>query len=213
MSGLAEQSKWLQAYAKDVRAKAKKSSGNKWLAPFIIALMAGGVAGKLIYDGKLNDPQAGPAIKVMLGVAGFLVLLALLLIAKKKKTDPAEQTIAMLNELLTTPEEVASFDAQMAAPPKIIVRNQDGGYVFATDNLLGIKFNFMGDEKYSFAKISDVKVLHFLTKSLSDQVQEYTWCDANGRVLMGGQVDGKVSLQTLLDGIQAVIPDIQITKG
>ena len=213
MSGLAEQSKWLQAYAKDVRAKAKKSSGNKWLAPFIIALMAGGVAGKLIYDGKLNDPQAGPAIKVMLGVAGFFVLLALLLIAKKKKTDPAEQTIAMLNDLLTTPEEVASFDAQMAAPPKIIVRNQDGGYVFATDNLLGIKFNFMGDEKYSFAKISDVKVLHFLTKALSDQVQEYTWCDANGRVLMGGQVDGKVSLQTLLDGIQAVIPDIQITKG
>ncbi|MBQ6661213.1 MAG: hypothetical protein IJM57_07315 [Lachnospiraceae bacterium] len=213
MSGLAEQSKWLQAYAKDVRAKAKKSSGNKWLAPFIIALMAGGVAGKLIYDGKLNDPQAGPAIKVMLGVAGFLVLLALLLIAKKKKTDPAEQTIAMLNELLTTPEEVASFDAQMAAPPKIIVRNQDGGYVFATDNLLGIKFNFMGDEKYSFAKISDVKVLHFLTKSLSDQVQEYTWCDANGRVLMGGHVDGAVGLQALLDGIQAVIPGVQITKG
>ena len=213
MSGLAEQSKWVQAYAKNVREKAKKSAGNKWLAPLIIALMVGGVSGKLIYDGKLNDPQAGTAIKVMLGVAGFLILLTILLIAKKKKTDPAEQTITMLNNLLTTPEEVASFDAQMAAAPKIIVRNQDGGYVFATDKLLGIKFNFMGDEKYSFVKISDVKVMHFLTKRVSSQVQEYTWCDANGRVLMGGHVDGGVGLQTLLDGIQAVIPGIQITKG
>lgn len=213
MSGLAEQSKWVQAYAKDVREKAKKSAGNKWLAPFIIALMAGGLAGKLIYDGKLNDPQTGTAIKVMLGVAGFLVLLTILLIAKKKKTDPAEQTITMLNDLLTTPEEVASFDAQMAAPPKIIVRNRDGGYVFATDKLLGIRFNFMGDEKYSFSRISDLKVLHFLTKPVGSQVQEYTWCDANGRVLMGGHVDGDVGLQTLLDGIRAVIPGIQITKG
>ena len=48
---------------------------------------------------------------------------------------------------------------------------------------------------------------------MSGNVQEYTWCDANGRVLMGGHVDGKVGLQALLDGMQSVIPEIQITKG
>ena len=149
----------------------------------------------------------------MLGVGGFLVLLTILLIAKKKKTDPAEQTITMLNNLLKTPEDVASFDAQMAAAPRIIVRNQDGGYVFATNELIGIRFNFMGDDKYSFARISDIRVMHFLTSAMSGQVLEYTWCDASDRVLMGGHVDGDVGLQELLNGIRAVIPDIQITKG
>ena len=213
MSGLAETSKWVQSYAKSVREKAKKSAGNKWIMPVIIALMVGGVAGKMIYDGKWNDPQQGPVIKVMLGIGGFMVLLTLLLIAKKKKTDSAEQTITMLNNLLTTPEAVASFDAQMAAPPRIIVRNQDGGYVFVTNELIGVRFNFMGDEKYSFARISDIRVMHFLTSGLSGKVQEYTWCDANDRVLMGGTVDGDVSLQQLINGIRAVIPGIQITKG
>jgi hypothetical protein len=212
MSGLAETSKWVQSYAKEVRAKAKKSAGNKWLAPVIIALMVGGVAGKLIYDGKLNDPQVGPAIKVMLGIGGFMVLLTILLITKKSKNDPAEQTITMLNNLLKTPEDVASFDAQMATP-RIIVRNQDGGYVFATDKLLGIRFNYMGDVKYSFAKISDVRMLHFLSSRTTGQVEEYTWCDANDRVLMGGHVDGDMGLNTLLKNIQAVIPGIQITRG
>ena len=213
MSGLAETSKWVQSYAKSVREKAKKSAGNKWIVPVIIALMVGGVAGKLIYDGKLDDPQVGPAIKVMIGIGCFMVLLTILLIAKKKRTDPAEQTITMLNNLLKTPEQVASFDAQMAAAPRIIVRNQDGGYVFATNELIGIRFNFMGDDKYSFARISDIRVMHFLTSAMSGQVLEYTWCDASDRVLMGGQVDGDVGLQQLINGIRAVIPGIQITKG
>ena len=212
MSGLAEQSKWVQTYAKNVREKAKKSASNKWIVPVILAIMVGGLAGKLIYDGKWNDPQVGPAIKVMLGIGGFMILLTILLIAKKKKSDPAKHTIENLNELLTTPEAVASFDAQMAAAPRIIVRNQDGGYVFATNELLGIKFNFGGDEKYTFARISDVRVMHFMTERLSTNVKEYTWCDANGIVLMGGNVDDKVNLAGFISEIEKVIPGIRIEK-
>ena len=208
MSKLAsEQSTWLKEYRKRVYAARKKSGSNKKIMPIMILVMAGGLEAFLIFgkDG-LNDPQLQGPIKIIGIVAGVMLILTTLLIALGKKTDVAKPTTDNLDKLLTTPEDVKAFDAQMQEPPVFIVENSTNYCFFATKDYLAKKSFDMGNETYIFARIEDIASLHYKIIKVNGLEKD---CivdirNRNGFVLISGHLVGKSLREALIAGLESV---------
>jgi hypothetical protein len=196
-----EGSQWLKSYSERVDKAKGKSNGNKWLIPVIFTIMMGGFVAIMIANGGLDDPQKQGTIKVMGCIAGFMLLLSILLIAKGKKKVASARTAENLNELLRSPEEVAAFDRQMAAAPRFVVENSSNDSFFATDDYLGRRFSAMGNETFEFIRLRDIASLHY-QKYRKDY--NFDIRDAGGKVLMNGILAdfGR------LEGLKAVLTDI-----
>lgn len=208
MSKLAsEKSTWLKEYRKRVYAARKKSGSNKKIIPIMLLIMAGGLEAYLIFgqDG-LNDPQLQGPIKAIGIIAGVMLVLTTLLIALGKKIDVAKPTTDCLDKILTTPEEVKAFDAQMQEPPAFIVENGKNYCFFATKDYLAKRSFDMGNETYIFARIADIASLHY--KIIKENGFEKDCIvdirDRNGFVLMSGHLEGKGLREALAAGLESV---------
>ena len=210
-----EHSTWLREYCKRVKKAKAKSNGNKKIIPIIIFLMAGGLDAYLIFakDG-LNDPQLqGPVKGIAIG-AGIMLLLSILLIALGKKKDVTIRTTSNLDELLTSVEAVKDFDEQMKAAPVFKVEIDANACFFATKDYLVEKFPDLGNETYSFVRLSDIAEFHYCGIKKNGKVQSIAFDirDRSGNVIMNGILDSMRKVNALSDGISQCVREILIKE-
>ncbi|MBR5418562.1 MAG: hypothetical protein IK109_11125 [Clostridiales bacterium] len=210
-----EHSTWLKEYCKRVKKAKAKSNGNKKIIPIIIFLMAGGLDAYLIFakDG-LNDPQLqGPVKGIAIG-AGIMLLLSILLIALGKKKDVTIRTTSNLDELLTSVEAVKDFDEQMKAAPFFKVEIDANACFFATKDYLVEKFPDLGNETYSFVRLSDIAEFHYCGIKKNGKVQSIAFDirDRSGNVIMNGILDSMRKVNALSDGISQCVREILIKE-
>ncbi|MBO4651548.1 MAG: hypothetical protein J5653_10195 [Clostridiales bacterium] len=210
-----EHSTWLKEYCKRVKKAKAKSNGNKKIIPIIIFLMAGGLDAYLIFakDG-LNDPQLqGPVKGIAIG-AGIMLLLSILLIALGKKKDVTIRTTSNLDELLTSVEAVKDFDEQMKAAPVFKVEIDANACFFATKDYLVEKFPDLGNETYSFVRLSDIAEFHYCGIKKNGKVQSIAFDirDRSGNVIMNGILDSMRKVNALSDGISQCVREILIKE-
>lgn len=212
---VSEHSTWLKEYCKRVKKAKTQSNGNKKIIPIIIFLMAGGLDAYLIFakDG-LNDPQLqGPVKGIAIG-AGIMLLLSILLIALGKKKDVTIRTTSNLDELLTSVEAVKDFDEQMKAPPVFKVEIDANACFFATKDYLVEKFPDLGNETYSFVRLSDIAEFHYCGIKKNGKVQSIAFDirDRSGNVIMNGILDSMRKVNALSDGISQCVREILIKE-
>lgn len=215
MSNLAsENSSWLKSYAERVNKARGKSNGNKWIIPVIMTIIMGGLIGLMIANGGLDDPERLSTIKLLGVIAGVMLLLSVILIAKGKKKKASLRTEDNLNELLTSKEEVAAFDAQMSSEPVFKVENSSNDCYFATKDYFGRKFSDMGDETYEFIHIRDIASIHYRGMKGSGIGRSYFMDlrDASGNVLMNGMVANRSRLDSLKEDLSKVISDTRFVE-
>lgn len=210
-----EHSVWLKEYTKRVKKAKAKSNGNKKIIPIIIFLMAGGLDAYLIFakDG-LNDPQLqGPVKGIAIG-AGIMLVLSILLIALGKKKDVTIRTTSNLNELLTSVEAVKDFDAQMQAAPVFKVEIDANACFFATKDYLVEKFPDLGNETYSFVRLSDIAEFHYCGIKKNGKVQSIAFDirDRSGNVIMNGILYSMKEVNALCDGISQSVREFLIKE-
>ena len=207
-------SKWLKDYSAKVDKKRNKSNGNKWLVPLIFTIIMGGLVGVMVANGGLNDPQKLGAIKILGVIAGVMLLLTIILIATGKKKVASNRTSVNLDALLTSAEEVAAFDQQMAASPVFKVENSANNCIFATKDYLGYKFSDMGDETYTFIHLRDISSFHYQAGKMVGPERPYIFDlrDASGKVLLNGVLENHSKLIGLEEGIQVALNNIQFIE-
>jgi len=207
-----ENSKWLKEYTQRVDKLRNKSNGNKWLVPLIITIILGVFIGIMIANGGLNDPQKMGGIKILGVIAGVMLLVSIILIAKGKKKVASSRTADNLNELLQSVDEVKAFDAQMAQSPVFKVENSSNNYFFATRDFFGVRFSDMGDETYTFVHVRDIDSLHYQAIKGDGLKFEYLFDlrNAKGEVLLNGHLENTECLRSLEDGLQRVLSGLSI---
>ena len=207
-----ENSRWLKEYTQRVNRPRNKSNGNKWLIPLIITLILGAFIGIMIANGALNDPQKIGGIKIMGVIAGVMLLVSIILIAKGKKKVASSRTEDNLNELLQSVEEVKAFDEQMAAGPIFKVENSSDNYYFATKDFFGRRFSDMGDETYTFVRVRDISSLHYQALKGDGLKFEYLFDlrNAEGEVLLNGRLENTACLESLEEGLQKVLSGLSL---
>lgn len=207
-----ENSKWLKEYTQRVDKLRNKSNGNKWLIPLIITIILGVFIGIMIANGGLNDPQKMGGIKILGVIAGVMLLVSIILIAKGKKKVASSRTADNLNELLQSVDEVKAFDAQMAQSPVFKVENSSDNYFFATRDFFGVRFSDMGDETYTFVHVRDIDSLHYQAIKGDGLKFEYLFDlrNAKGEVLLNGHLENTECLRSLEDGLQRVLSGLSI---
>ena len=204
-----EGSTWLKSYAERVNKARGKSNGNKWLVPVIFTIIMGGFVGIMIANGGLDDPQKQGVIKVMGCIAGVMLLLSILLIAKGKKIVASARTENNLNELLQSAEEVAAFDRQMSVAPLFTVQNSSNDCFFATADYFGRRFPHMGDETFEFVHLRDIVSIHY-QRYKGECIFDLR--DAGGKVIMNGILADFGKLEELKAGLAGVISGTQYVE-
>ena len=181
-NAMAGQSAWFRQYEKEVNGTRNAGNGKKKILIILPILIFGGLIAMMIKNGALENEQTKGGVYALAGICAFMVLMMLILISKSKKIDAAAITRNDLNQLLTTPEAAAEFDAQMKAKPLFQVTNQKDNYVFATKDYVGMTFKHLGDQTYRFIRLRDVVFLHTIENNSGTFAVEFR--DGKRKLLM-----------------------------
>ena len=212
-----KQSIWLQNYEKEVQGKRNKSNQNKKVIFIIIPIMLIIFIAAAMANGGMDDPQAQGGMMAMIGVFAVIMLFVIIMVSKGKKIDAAKGTRENVLSLLKTDEDVDYFDQQMSTAPIREEKIATERKVFLTMDYVGMKYFYVGDQQYRFARRKDIAGLDFCKTSSTgaNPMRASYFFDVKGtgnEKLLSGVAETGKTLEKLEALLKEVNPDLVVTK-
>ena len=152
-----KESVWLKKHVEEVQGKRDQSAQKKKVMLILLPMMFGLFFIAIIASaGEAMASEIRTAMIVMLAVFAGVMVMVILLLGKAKKIDATKGTRESGAKMLKTDEDVEIFDAEMSQKPLNEVWLTGVSKFFVTANYIGVKFMYLGDEQYRFAKKTDV---------------------------------------------------------
>ena len=151
------ESVWLKKHVEEVQGKRDQSAQKKKVMLILLPMMFGLFFIAIIASaGEAMASEIRTAMIVMLAVFAGVMVMVILLLGKAKKIDATKGTRENVTAMLKTDEDVEFFDMEMSQKPLKEVWLSGVSKFFVTQNYIGVKFMYLGDEQYRFAKKTEV---------------------------------------------------------
>ena len=151
------ESVWLKKHVEEVQGKRDQSAQKKKVMLILLPMMFGLFFIAIIASaGEAMASEIRTAMIVMLAVFAGVMVMVILLLGKAKKIDATKGTRENVTAILKTDEDVEFFDMEMSQKPLKEVWLSGVSKFFVTQNYIGVKFMYLGDEQYRFAKKTEV---------------------------------------------------------
>lgn len=208
---------WLQQYEKEVNDKRQKSNQGKKVIFIIIPIMALLCIAAALANGGAADPQAKNGMMFTVITFAFIMIFAMIMANKGKKMDVTKETRENVLALLKTDEDVDCFDRQMKGMPVMEEKIAAETTVFLTTDYVGMRFLYLGNLQYRFARRNDITALDYCkTASAGANPLKASYFfdvkDAGNEKLLGGTAETGSQLEKLEALLKAANPNLVVTK-
>ena len=204
------ESVWLKKHVDEVQGKRDQSSQKKKLMLILIPMMFGLMfIGIIASAGDAVSSEIRTAMIVMFGVFLAIMVMVILLLGKAKKIDATVGTRESVAKLLKTDEDVEFFDAEMSQKPVNAVWLTGVSNFFVTNNFIGVKFMYLGDEQYRFAKKADVtKFAYSQTKGVKEIF--FDVLNRDDEKILGSSATSKKQIDEIIALLQTANPSLTV---
>lgn len=204
------ESVWLKKHVDEVQGKRDQSAQKKKVMLILIPLMFGlFFIGIIASAGDAVSSEIRTAMIVMFGVFLAIMVMVILLLGKAKKIDATVGTRESVAKLLKTDEDVEFFDAEMSQKPVNAVWLTGVSNFFVTNNFIGVKFMYLGDEQYRFAKKADVtKFAYSQTKGVKEIF--FDVLNRDDEKILGSSATSKKQIDEIIALLQTANPSLTV---
>lgn len=211
-------SAWLERHLEEVKKLQSGDIGNKKKAIIIAVVFI--VMVVFILAVGASDPNPAHDTKpvaALVAVAGVIVFLIVFFAGNNKNITKALQE--NLEQLLTTPEQVAQFDYEMSCKP--VFDFDDGSknsHIIFTEHYIGVCFLNRNIPDYRFARCSDIQEMRFSVSRDQSKVYglgklyDIDLIGADGKKSLGAVVHGKDRMQQFEEALQQYCPGIRLQE-
>ena len=170
---------------------------------FFIAIMASA--------GETMASEIRTAMIVMLAVFAGVMVMVILLLGKAKKIDATKGTRENVTAMLKTDEDVEFFDMEMSQKPLKEVWLSGVSKFFVTQNYIGVKFMYLGDEQYRFAKKTEVTGFAYCkTKGVKEIF--FDVLNYNNEKIFGESATSMNQINEIITLLQEFQPNLTVNK-
>ena len=170
---------------------------------FFIAIMASA--------GETMASEIRTAMIVMLAVFAGVMVMVILLLGKAKKIDATKGTRENVTAMLKTDEDVEFFDMEMSQKPLKEVWLSGVSKFFVTQNYIGVKFMYLGDEQYRFAKKTEVTGFAYCkTKGVKEIF--FDVINYNNEKIFGESATSMNQINEIITLLQEFQPNLTVNK-
>ena len=204
------ESVWLKKHVDEVQGKRDQSSQKKKLMLILIPMMFGLMfIGVIASAGDAVSSEVRTAMIAMFAVFLAVMVMVILLLGKAKKIDATVGTRESVAKLLKTDEDVEFFDAEMSQKPVNTVWLTGVSNFFVTNNFIGVKFMYLGDEQYRFAKKADVtKFAYSQTKGVKEIF--FDVLNRDDEKILGSSATSKKQIDEIIALLQTANPSLTV---
>ena len=204
------ESVWLKKHVDEVQGKRDQSSQKKKLMLILIPMMFGLMfIGVIASAGDAVSSEVRTAMIAMFAVFLAVMVMVILLLGKAKKIDATIGTRESVAKLLKTDEDVEFFDAEMSQKPVNTVWLTGVSNFFVTNNFIGVKFMYLGDEQYRFAKKADVtKFAYSQTKGVKEIF--FDVLNRDDEKILGSSATSKKQIDEIIALLQTANPSLTV---
>ena len=204
------ESVWLKKHVDEVQGKRDQSSQKKKLMLILIPMMFGLMfIGVIASAGDAVASEVRTAMIAMFAVFLAVMVMVILLLGKAKKIDATVGTRESVAKLLKTDEDVEFFDAEMSQKPVNAVWLTGVSNFFVTNNFIGVKFMYLGDEQYRFAKKADVtKFAYSQTKGVKEIF--FDVLNRDDEKILGSSATSKKQIDEIIALLQTANPSLTV---
>ena len=147
--------------------------------------------------------------KIGFGVFLAIMIMVILLLGKAKKIDATVGTRESVAKMLKTDEDVEFFDAEMSQKPVNEVWLTGVSKFFVTNNFVGVRFMYLGDEQYRFAKKADVtKFAYSQTKGVKEIF--FDVLNRDDEKILGSSATSKKQIDEIIALLQTANPSLTV---
>ena len=204
------ESVWLKKHVDEVQGKRDQSAQKKKVMLILIPMMFGlFFIGIIASAGDAVSSEVKTALIAMFGVFLAIMVMVILLLGKAKKIDATVGTRESVAKMLKTDEDVEFFDAEMSQKPLNEVWLTGVSKFFVTNNFVGVRFMYLGDEQYRFAKKADVtKFAYSQTKGVKEIF--FDVINRDDEKIFGESATSKKQIDEIIALLQTANPSLTV---
>ncbi len=206
------ESVWLKKHVEEVQGKRDQSAQKKKVMLILLPMMFGLFFIAIIASaGEVMASEIRTAMIVMLAVFAGVMVMVILLLGKAKKIDATKGTRENVTAILKTDEDVELFDMEMSQKPLKEVWLSGVSKFFVTQNYIGVKFMYLGDEQYRFAKKTEVTGFAYCkTKGVKEIFFDVLNC--NNEKIFGESATSMNQINEIITLLQEFQPNLTVNK-
>lgn len=206
------ESVWLKKHVEEVQGKRDQSAQKKKVMLILLPMMFGLFFIAIIASaGEAMASEIRTAMIVMLAVFAGVMVMVILLLGKAKKIDATKGTRENVTAMLKTDEDVEFFDMEMSQKPLKEVWLSGISKFFVTQNYIGVKFMYLGDEQYRFAKKTEVTGFAYCkTKGVKEIF--FDVLNYNNEKIFGESATSMNQINEIITLLQEFQPNLTVNK-
>ena len=206
------ESVWLKKHVEEVQGKRDQSAQKKKVMLILLPMMFGLFFIAIIASaGEAMASEIRTAMIVMLAVFAGVMVMVILLLGKSKKIDATKGTRENVTAILKTDEDVEFFDMEMSQKPLKEVWLSGVSKFFVTQNYIGVKFMYLGDEQYRFAKKTEVTGFAYCkTKGVKEIF--FDVLNYNNEKIFGESATSMNQINEIITLLQEFQPNLTVNK-
>jgi len=206
------ESVWLKKHVEEVQGKRDQSAQKKKVMLILLPMMFGLFFIAIIASaGEAMASEIRTAMIVMLAVFAGVMVMVILLLGKAKKIDATKGTRENVTAILKTDEDVEFFDMEMSQKPLKEVWLSGVSKFFVTQNYIGVKFMYLGDEQYRFAKKTEVTGFAYCkTKGVKEIF--FDVLNYNNEKIFGESATSMNQINEIITLLQEFQPNLTVNK-
>lgn len=206
------ESVWLKKHVEEVQGKRDQSAQKKKIMLILLPMMFGLFFIAIMASaGETMASEIRTAMIVMLAVFAGVMVMVILLLGKAKKIDATKGTRENVTAMLKTDEDVEFFDMEMSQKPLKEVWLSGVSKFFVTQNYIGVKFMYLGDEQYRFAKKTEVTGFAYCkTKGVKEIF--FDVLNYNNEKIFGESATSMNQINEIITLLQEFQPNLTVNK-
>lgn len=206
------ESVWLKKHVEEVQGKRDQSAQKKKIMLILLPMMFGLFFIAIMASaGEAMASEIRTAMIVMLAVFAGVMVMVILLLSKTKKIDATKGTRENVTAMLKTDEDVEFFDMEMSQKPLKEVWLSGVSKFFVTQNYIGVKFMYLGDEQYRFAKKTEVTGFAYCkTKGVKEIF--FDVLNYNNEKIFGESATSMNQINEIITLLQEFQPNLTVNK-
>lgn len=206
------ESVWLKKHVEEVQGKRDQSAQKKKVMLILLPMVFGLFFIAIIASaGEAMASEIRTAMIVMLAVFAGVIVMVILLLGKAKKIDATKGTRENVTAILKTDEDVEFFDMEMSQKPLKEVWLSGVSKFFVTQNYIGVKFMYLGDEQYRFAKKTEVTGFAYCkTKGVKEIF--FDVLNYNNEKIFGESATSMNQINEIITLLQEFQPNLTVNK-
>ncbi len=205
---------WLKSYESTLRVRQERKKSRDTAVLLLMPVLFTVIGVVIILLNRNSKVDLMPYLGWVGGILGLSSFAALAFSPHGIPEDEAKPVKENLARLITTEEEMAEFDRQMAGLPNCSIAVNSESSVGITDSYVVSRYEFCGKLSYRIAKISDIAGSRLVGPGNHAQGAEQRYVvdllNADGERLMAIWVDGASRMEQLEKALAKSCPGLAL---